>query len=169
MNTGFSQPTFIYLSRLVPARPSSLLRKTGKLVDEMPRLQTLLRRALGIGMGRRGWRGRVVQLADARAESIGYSHAIVVTEPGYSAHERYQTIVPIDNLEEFEPVPQDLQIVDGADWAPTSGRTWHGVLVAIADVHSVFHPRDVHAWIGAVVDDVTMRRIDAALESLFSL
>ena len=34
-----------------------------------------------------------------------------------------------------------------------------GVVVAIPDVQSVFHPLEIESWPGAIVDDVTLRRM----------
>src|SRR4051794_8278634 len=49
--SGFTRPTWVYLSRLVPARSESLLRMTGRLIDELPELRLLLHEAFGIGSG----------------------------------------------------------------------------------------------------------------------
>ena len=98
---------------------------------------------------------------------IGYGYAIVVTESRYSSRRRYQTIVPIEDLREFEPGPGDVEVTQG-DWfravAPEAG-----VLIAVPDVQSVFHPRDIDGWAGAVVDDTTMARVERALIELFDL
>jgi len=50
-NTGFTKPTYVYASRLVPAllRPSS--QWCGQIVHELPRLRSLLAHALGLGTG----------------------------------------------------------------------------------------------------------------------
>ena len=48
---GFTRPSYVYPSRLVPAVPENLLRMTGRLVEEMTQLRLVLREALGIGTG----------------------------------------------------------------------------------------------------------------------
>jgi hypothetical protein len=175
-STGFTRPSYVYASRLIPARSESLVRMTGRLIDEMPFLRQLLRQALGLGTGTAGgnrptaagWRGRVVRLGRVRAESIGYCYAIIVTEPTYSNRERYQIVVPVEDLDEFESGPGDLEVTHG-EWIRAIAAWPRGALVAIADVQSVFHPSDVQGWTGAVVDETTMALIEAALIELFGL
>jgi hypothetical protein len=173
--TGFSRPTWVYLSRLVPARSESLLRMTGRLTDEMPRLRLLLRQALGLGTGTAsgsgadgGWRGRLVRLSNSRSESIGYEYAVVITEGRYSKRQRYQIVVPVDDLREFEPGPGDVTVTAG-DWFRAITPEVTAVLVAIPDVQSVFHLHDIEEWTGAVVDEETMVKVEAALVELFAL
>jgi hypothetical protein len=174
--TGFARPSYVYLSRLVPARSENLLRMTGRLVDEMPHLRLLLREALGVGTGTTSgdradgsnWRGRVVQLSSSRRESIGYAYAIVVTEPRYSQRQRYQIVVPVDDLREFEPVLGDVKVTQG-DWFSAIAPGLTGVLIAVPDVQSIFHPREIEDWTGAVVDDTTMTEVEAALIGMFDL
>ena len=169
-STGFTRPTWVYPSRLVPARSESLLRMTGRLLDEMPQLRLLLHRALGVGTGTAGagWRGKVVRLSSSRTATIGYEYAIVVTEGRYSERQRYQIIVPVDDLREFEPGPGDVEVTTGT-WFGAIASELPGVLVAVPDVQAVFHPRDIEAWTGAVVDDTTMAKVEAALRELFGL
>lgn len=174
--TGFTRPSYVYASRLVPTHSEDLLRMTGRLIDEMPRLRRLLREALGFGSNRResaanlrvNWRGKVVRLTEEAVESIGCVYAIVVTEPGYSSHRRYQMIVPVFASDEFASAPGDLEIV-GGEWvaAITSGSG--GLLIATRYVQSVFHPLEIEGWTGAVVDDDTMGRIENALIEMFEL
>jgi hypothetical protein len=168
--TGFSRQTWVYLSRLVPVLSESLLRMTGRLIDEMPRLRLLLRQALGVGTGtdRAGWRGRLVRLKRSRSETIGYTYAIIVTEPRYSERERYQIVVPVDDLAIFESGPGDVTVTTG-DWFRAITPELTGVIIAIPDVQSIFHLHDIEAWTGAVVDEATMAKVEAALVELFDL
>jgi hypothetical protein len=170
---AFTQMTWVYLSRLVPVRSESFLRVTGQLIDEMPQLRRLLRHALGIGTGTGsadggGWRGRFVRLSRSRSESIGYEHAIVVTEPRYSERQRYQIVVPVDDLRAFEPQLGDVTVTTG-EWFRAIASDVPGVLVAIPDVQSVFHLHDIDDWAGTVVDGATMAKVEAALLELFDL
>jgi hypothetical protein len=175
-HTGFTRPSYVYLSRLVPARSEYLLRMTGRLIDEMPYLRKLIKQALGVGTGTAprndgdvsNWRGRVVRLSGSRRDSIGYEYAIVVTEPRYSGFQRYQIIVPVDDLSEFEPGPGDVAVTRG-DWMRVIASELSGVLIAVPDVQSVFHPREIEDWTGAVVDDTTMLEVERALMDLFEL
>lgn len=160
----------MYPGRLVPAVEEDLVRMTGRLDAEMPHLRAALRRALGLtSTAAEGhWRGRVVRIADARAELIDYRYGVVVTDPAYSRCERYQIIVPIDDADEFEPAPGDV-VVGEVTWLAPIAPSMRRALVAISDVQSVFHPRDIDRWTGAVVDPVNLRRVDQALVELFGL
>lgn len=167
---GFTRLSYVYPARLVPAAEEDLVRMTGRLDAEMSHLRAALRRALGLASTatEAHWRGRVVRIAGVRAELIDYRYGVVVTEPAYSRHERYQIIVPIDDADEFEPAPGDI-VVDKGDWFIPVAPPIRRALFAISDVQSVFHPRDIDHWTGAVVDPVSMRRVDQALVELFGL
>ncbi|HEX6746067.1 MAG TPA: hypothetical protein VF092_02045 [Longimicrobium sp.] len=175
-HSGFSKPTYVYPGRLVPAVSEDFLRMVGRLIDEMPELRRLLRKALGFGTGTSlgqgsaagSWRGRVVEIGAVLRQYIGYAHGVVLTEPEYSRQARYQVIVPIDDIRAFEPAADDLVITD-AEWFRELDSEMPAALVAIADVQSVFHPAEIVGWTGVVVDDATIARIEAALAALFAL
>lgn len=173
-HSGFTRPTYIYPSRLVRALPEDLLRMTGRLVAEMPELRQALGIALGLGhaatatSNAQGWRGRVVRFAPRRSAAIDYEFGIVVTEPAYSRRERYQLVIPVDDLDEFEAEPGDLVIEEPA-WLPVQMTNWRGVLIAVPDLQAVFHPLDIDSWTGAVVDHATVEDIERGLMRLFGL
>jgi hypothetical protein len=172
--TGFSRPTYIYSSRLIPARSEDFQRLAGRIIDEMPQLRLALRQALGLGAGSScgtgsaagSWRGRVVSLTAEMQREIGFGYGIIVTDPAYSNAERYQLIVPIDTLAEFEPGEGDLAMRNPS-WLAAPQGALDGVLIAVPEVQSVFHPTEVRHWTGAIADEATMREIDAALSELF--
>ena len=173
--TGFSRPSYVYPSRMTLAYSEDLLRKTGQLVDEMPQLRGVLREAVGLGRLRAetawvppNWRGRVVRLSTGASESIGYQHGIVVTEPAYSSRERYQLIVPVIEASHLEPERGDLVITEG-DWLRSIGSGPSGVLIAIPDTQSIFHPLEIDGWTGTVVDATAMGQIEDALAGFFAL
>jgi hypothetical protein len=172
---GFARPSYVYPSRLSLAYTADLLRITGRITDEMPLLWMALRQALGMaGAGTRAplaapnWRGRVIRLTSGVSASIGCEHGIVVTEPAYSSRERYQIIVPVVDSGEFEPEPGDVEITEG-DWLRAVAPSARGLVAAVPDAQSVFHPLEIDGWTGATGDDGTMRRIDEALVRLFGL
>jgi len=168
--TGFSRPTYLYPSRLIPASSDDFRHMAGRIVDEMPALRRALRHALGLGAGSSvgtgpaagSWRGCIVSLAPEMQREIGFGQGIIVTEPAYSNAERYQLFVPIDELREFDPLEGDLAI-PRPTWWPAD------VLVAIPEVQSAFHPTEISRWTGNAVGDDTMDRIDVALAELFGL
>ncbi|HEX8244077.1 MAG TPA: hypothetical protein VF541_11290 [Longimicrobium sp.] len=174
--SGFSKPTYVYPGRLVPAASEDFLRMVGRLIDEMPELRRRLQAALGLGMGTvaradaaaGSWRGKVVELSATRRALTGYARAVVLTDPEYSAQNRYQIIVPLEDPREFEAAPGDLEI-QGGEWIRMIDPHLPGVLLAVADVQSVFHPVDIAGWNGAVVDDASMDLLERALVRLFAL
>ncbi|HET7464851.1 MAG TPA: hypothetical protein VFJ82_26645 [Longimicrobium sp.] len=174
--TGFSKPTYVYASRLVAATPGTSSRLVGRIVHELPRLRAMLVRALGLGTGTdvgcgkaaRSWRGRIVTLSAARREAGGYGFGIVVTEADYSRRRRYQIIVPMDDARVLEREPEDL-VVSQRAWVHQVGPGIDTVAIGVVDVHSMFHPLDIAAWTGAVVDEETLAEIEARLRVLFEL
>ena len=174
--TGFQQPTYIYPSRLVPAARGDLTRFAGRIIDEMGAIRGRLQDALGIrtgtGSGQReaagSWRGRVVRLADAFARELGCSYGVVVTDPVYSNAQRYQTIVPVLDPDEFEPDSRDL-VVTGREWTVVVAPRLKGAWLAADMVQSVFHPTEIDTWTGATADEATMAALDTYLLHLFGL
>lgn len=175
-NTGFSKPTCIYLSRLIVAAPDDLLTLVGRLVHELPAARAHLAVALGLGTGTSnrwedepfGWRGSVVHLSARRRELIGFEFGIILTENRYSACRRYQIIVPIADHREIAPEAGDM-IITHKPWFYRIGVDVTQVVIAVREVHSVFHPIDVDRWTGAVIDDGTLDEIESALKRLFEL
>jgi hypothetical protein len=173
---GFSRPTYVYPSRLIPALAEDFQRMAGRIIDEMPELRLALQHALGLGTGSStgtgaaagSWRGRVVSLTVDMEREIGFGQGIIVTEPTYSSMERYQLFVPIDSLAQFDPRDGDV-VISSHDLSLALNHPSHGVLIAAPEVQSVFHPTELSGWTGATADEGTMRRIDAALAELFGL
>ncbi len=150
---------------------------TGRLDGELPQLLSVLRLALGIGTGtvlssgwtgRPSWRGKVVRLGSSAREAIGYTFAVVLTEHRYSMHRRYQLVVPIGNRAAMDPLEQDL-VVTGRDWLQVLDMHPAGAVLAVAEVQSLFHRDEIEAWTGVVIDEETLREIEAALSRLFDL
>lgn len=174
--TGFQHPTYIYPSRLVPAAPADMTRFAGRIIDEMAAIRAKLYDALGIrtgtsdGQGRAGgsWRGRVVRFSDPFARELECTHGVVITEPAYSNMQRYQTVVPILDPEEFEPNASDLVVTD-QPWTSRIETPLRAVWLGVDLVQTVFHPTEVADWTGATVDEATMAEIDAYLLNLFGL
>jgi hypothetical protein len=174
--TGFSKPTCIYLSRLIVAASDDLLELMGRLVHEFPAARAHLAVALGLGTGTSngwentasGWRGRVVHLSARRRELIGFEFGIILTENRYSACCRYQIIVPIADHQETAPEAGDV-ILTQKPWFRQIGADVTEVIIAVREVHSIFHPIDVDRWTGAVIDDGTLGEIETALRRLFEL
>jgi hypothetical protein len=173
--TGFTKLTRVYPSRLVPAAAEDFLRMTGRINEEMPRLRVLLREALGIGTGTAldgtsgaSWRGMVVRLSLVRRRSTGYEFGIVLTEHRYSARRRYQIIVPMENLAEFQPVKGDVVIADQV-WCRTVSPVMAGAILAVGDIQSVFHQTDIESWTGATIEGSQLAELEAAIMRMFAL
>ncbi|HEU4558077.1 MAG TPA: hypothetical protein VFS20_09515 [Longimicrobium sp.] len=112
------------------------------------------------------WRGRVVQLSARRRELIGFDFGIILTEKHYSTFRRYQIIVPIGDLRAIMPENGDVIIKDKA-WFHHIDPELTEVIIAVREIHSIFHPLDVAHWTGAVIDDRTLAELEAALGTLF--
>jgi hypothetical protein len=174
--TGFDHPTYVYPSRLVPVAFSELRTFKGRIIDEMAEIRSKLPLALGIGAGSSegsgaasgSWRGRVVQFSDAFARELECSHGLVVTDPAYSNAQRYQTVVPILDPEEFETSGSDL-VVAGQPWIALVDIGLEAVWLAVDMVQSVFHPTDIARWTGATADEGTIAEVDTCLLHLFGL
>lgn len=175
-HTGFSKPTYIYPSRLIPAASEDFQRLTGRLIDEMPELRRCLQEALGFGTGTssgRGsaagsWRGRIVELTTTVSEQIGFALGVIISEPAYSMRKRYQVIIPVGDLRTLTPAAGDLVVTTG-DWFRGIFTEPTEILFAVADVQSVFHPVEVAGWTVGVVDGDTVERIETELARLFVL
>ncbi len=174
--TGFDRPTYIYPSRLVSVSRADLVRIKGRVIDEMAAIRSKLHDALGIRTGTANgqgpaagsWRGRVIQFTEAFTRELECSYGVVVTEPAYSNAQRYQTVVPVLNPEEFEPHDSDL-IVAGQPWIERIDPRLNAVWLAVDMVQTVFHPTEILRWSGATVDEGTMTELDTYLLHLFGL
>jgi hypothetical protein len=174
--TGFEHPTYIYPSRLVTVAPANLARFAGRIIDEMAAIRAKLHEALGIRTGTSAgqgpatgsWRGRVVRFSDEFADELGCNHGVVVTEPAYSNAQRYQTVVPLLDPEEFEPNENDLIVTD-QPWVTKLDPRLQGAWLAVNMVQTVFHPIEISRWSGATLDEGTMAELDIYLLNLFGL
>ncbi|HEX2201921.1 MAG TPA: hypothetical protein VHG91_01420 [Longimicrobium sp.] len=175
LHAGFDAPTYVMPCRLVAAGSEDLIRKTGRIVDEMREIRRALHRALGIGTRtRRGGpaagslRGCLVELAPPVADEIGTRAALLVTEPGYSLQRRYQLVLPLLDPDEYEPSPGDV-LVEEKPWISAVEEDMRRVLVAVPMIQAAFHPTDLARVVPAVVDDATIAAVDRALLALFGL
>lgn len=169
--TGLEERTFVYPSRLVTEEYLRLGEPIGRVVDEMPQLRDVLRRAVGIGTGTAtmkgaalgSLRGQIVLLGRTLADELGTRHAIVVADPRYSRASRFVNVIPLFDLEEFEAADVDVVLADPA-WAPRIGRSG-GVLVCISAICSCFvkDSEMFDSQLGIVVTEPDIAAIDRAL------
>lgn len=121
--TGFDRPTFIYLARLISIFGDELVDDpAGRLIDDMVPMRERLREALGLGTGTGAegtalgsLRGQIVTLAPEITAGVDTNLALVLTEPQYSRERRYQIIVPMYDVAEFEENDLDV-VVSSAPW-----------------------------------------------------
>lgn len=152
-----------------------MLRRVGRLSDEMEELRAALLRALGIGGGAKvdgatpeaGWRGTIVRFVEPLRQELDCSHGLIVTEPAYSSRQRYQLVVPVLDLEEFESAGLDV-VVEEKEWLASLFGDFRPVAFAVEMIQAIFHPVEVERE-AAVVDDETVSRIEARLLELFEL
>lgn len=175
LHAGFDAPTYVMPCRLVAAVSEDLIRKTGRIVDEMREIRRALHRALGIGTGtRRGGsaagslRGCLVKLAPGVAGEVGAHTALLITEPSYSLERRYQLVLPLFDPDEYETDDGDVVVAE-KPWIAAVEEGMRRVLVAIPLVQTAFHPTEVAHLVPAVVDDATIAAVDRALLAFFGL
>ena len=173
--TGFDRVTYIYPSRLVSAGADEMRRMVGRLINELAELRVLLRKALGIGAGTSSgsvdpanWRGTVIRFAEPVRREIDCSHGLIITEPLYSSQQRYQLVVPVLDLNEFESTGTDV-VVEEKEWLSLISGDSAPVAFAVDMLQTVFHPTDIEARTSAVVDADTVSRIDRRLLQLLDL
>jgi hypothetical protein len=99
---------------------------------------------------------------------MGYSTAVVVTEPEYSRTSRQQTLVPILPADEFDAGHLDVE-VRHARWLERSSGSPSGVWLAAALVATVFEADWIAGYFGQPVDALTLRRLDEALKQNFTV
>lgn len=177
---GFTDLTYIYVSRLRPVPQHQLTQFRGRLIDEMPGVRTALVKSLGLrsgtgagnGPARGSNRGRIARFTDATTDRVYTRYGIVVTHPGYSNQCRYLTVVPLF-LNVPRPQPHDIIVEDEPWLAELEGAT--RALAAAEELFSPFwgsDPRrqeilDLHPR--AVADDGTMTVIEDRLIDYFEL
>ncbi|HEX6041201.1 hypothetical protein [Longimicrobium sp.] len=170
--TGFDRTTYIYPSRLVGASTEEMQRRVGRIVRELADLRHQLRKALGIGSDPRttprGWRGQIVRFSEAVRSQIDVAYGLIVTEPSYSSKERYQLVVPILDLQDYEQSELDV-VVEGKAWLHALFGDPTPVALAIEMIQTVYHPTDVEAAALAIVDAETAARVDHRIAELFDL
>lgn len=174
--TGLSRLTHVYLSRLVTYELADLPAPSGRLIRPLPLFRWTPASALGLGAGvttepdGRGAnrRGRIAQLAEDAAELLGTWEAVVVTEPAYSRASRYQTLIPILAADEFEAAELDI-LVRSPSWLDSPTGTGGDRLIAVSLVATVFEARSISRYSDSVIDVLTMRRVDEALRTHFSI
>lgn len=174
--TGFNKATYVYPARLVIAAVDQLGSQAGRVVDDMLHIRECLRDALGLGSGTGAehgraagsMRGQIVALTAGMTEQAEATHAVIVTEPRYSMELRHQTVLPINDAEEFEPRHYDVLIQD-AEWLTRCGLPYHNAVLSVEFVWSLFYPEHVRDETGVVVDSATMNEIDDMLQLRFGL
>ena len=175
LHAGFDAPTYVLPCRLVAAGTEHMIRKTGRIVQEMREIRRTLHRALGIGTGTRrdgmaagSLRGCLVKLAPEAAADMGTHTALLITEPRYSLQRRFQLVVPLLDPDEYEQNAWDV-VVERKPWLTAVEEETHRVLVAVPMVQAVFHSVELARIVPAVVDDATIAAVDRALLAFFGL
>lgn len=174
--SGFDRPTYVYPSRLFSMAVDDLPEAAGRIVDDLVDVRNALRHALGLGTGTGAsggpaagtLRGQIVTLSPQTAGEIDTRFAIVVTEPRYCWAERNQLIVPIYPMNDFVPVESDLA-VEGAPWLRRIGMDGEEGVLAVSQIQSVWHRREIADELGAVIDPESMTTLETALERWFDI
>ncbi len=172
--TGFDEPTYIYVSRLFSEDLDALGYPVGRVIQEMPAILQQASVALGIGTGTcdsgsaaGSLRGRLVQFDPVLTRTIDTSFGVIVSEPRYSLQQRYQNVVPILDEARFNANPGDV-IVERRDWLTHLGGMSKAIF-AVGDVFAVWHPSRISRPLPGVIDEAAMNAIDDALRAHFGL
>jgi hypothetical protein len=172
--TGFDQPTYIYLSRLFSTDIDALGRPHGQIVHELPTLLHLVGVALGVGTGTSdggraagSLRGRLVQFDPLLAQSLDTKFGLIVTEPRYSVRQRYQTVIPILDGDRFDAAANDV-VAEQRDWIAALDNA-RAVIFAVPDVFTVWHRSRISRPLPNVVDAATINAIDEAFQRHFGI
>jgi hypothetical protein len=171
--TGFSEATYVYVSRLIARYAGDLTTMKGRLVDDMALIRDELRAALGLqtgtaleGKAKGSLRGQVVVLSEAYTDDIGTEYAIILTSPRYARERSYQIVVPVYD-DSVEPEAHDVQ-AEGGEWLKSAGVPYDPVIIAVPFVQSVYQPTDIAQLTGVTVDTNTISEIEDALRYHFN-
>lgn len=172
--SGFTDPTYIYLSRLFAGPVDCIAEPVGHVREAVGPLLRLLKLALGIGTGTcaqgpaaGSCRGRIAQLWPSVAKRMGTPYALVITEARYSDRRRYQTVIPLLDRDQMLSEPGDVT-VDSAPWLTELGLKDGGIL-AVGDITTLYHGHYIEKLTKSAVDAQTIRAVDDAMCGLFGL
>lgn len=177
-NSGFTDPTYVYTSRIVAVNPDDLAAPIGRVIDEMPPIRSSLRKALGLGTGTYtsggaasgSYRGRFLVLSQELSEEIGASLAVILTEPTYSNAERFQIVVPVLAEQDYETGELDAPIQDTTGrWLSEVDAKYRNSFFWTEAVFSLFHHREVRACSTLSLDEGTLRELERCLEVHFQI
>lgn len=107
----FEYATYVYPNRLAVDFVENLGERAGCVRDCLPNQKQELMRALGVGTGTwqtrgsaspAGLRGRIVQFTDVSRAQTKQPYGLLVTEAAYSHERSFQTIIPIDDAQEYD-------------------------------------------------------------------
>lgn len=176
--SGFSQPTYVYPSRIVAVNPEDLGEPVGRVIDEMPAIRSALRRAIGLGTGTSmsdgaasgSHRGHFLVLSDELSAELEASLAVILTEPTYSNQERFQIVVPVLSEQEYEIGDLDVPIQAGtSQWLMQVDKKYEKSFFWTEAVFSLFHHREVRQYSKLAVDEGTLRELERSLEIYFQI
>jgi hypothetical protein len=176
--TGLTRATYFYPSRLIsyPA-DTPFPAPAGRIIDDLPVLRKQLKRALGFGTGvtfeadrrRSNRRGRIAEYSAEASSELDARFCIVVTEPNYSRADLQQTTIPLLDASEFEEHEGDVLMRDHGGWFRGLMGRRMDFIVAVPLIHTVYARTDLARYTGTIVDEETMRQIEAAMALHFGL
>jgi hypothetical protein len=173
--------SLLYPTRLV-WWPSADLTRSAQTVTTMLRsIRQTTAVALGMGTGTHasaglGHRGKLLRLSDEGSRVLSFRWGVVLTEPKYSAEERWQVVVPIFRSLR-KPMPNDVRVGDQADGTPSAPEWlaainpgWRGAVLSCALICSVSHlDGHVERIEEATVGQNTIATLEAELAIRFNL
>jgi hypothetical protein len=109
-----------------------------------------------------------VRLQHDAANALRTRYAVLLTEHEYSRQGRYQVLLPILGADRVPPAAHDLR-VPPKQWMRVFNDPPPGVVFPVDLLQSVWEPADITADTHEVVDESTMREIEAEICSRFDL
>jgi hypothetical protein len=173
--------SLLYPTRLVSWPSADLVRSSQTVTTLLRSIRQTTSLALGMGTGthtstRLGHRGKLLRLSDGGSRILPFRWGVILTEPKYSAEERWQVVVPIFRRV-HTPLPNDVRIGDQADreppapkWLSAINPAWGGAVLSCALICSVSHlDGHVDRIDAATVDADTLTALEAEFARRFNL
>jgi hypothetical protein len=178
---GSTAHSLVYPTRLVSWPSADLVRSSQTVTTLLRSIRQTTAIALGIGTGTCalagvGYRGKLLRLSDRGNMVLPFRWGVVLTEPKYSAQERWQVVVPIFRSAR-KPLQNEVRVGDQdspetalPQWLSAINPAWKGTVLACALVCSVSH-RDGHVdqISAATLDDRTLAALEIELSVRFAL
>jgi hypothetical protein len=173
--------SLLYPTRLVSWPSADLVRSSQTVTTLLRTIRQTTWIALGMRTGTHvsaglGHRGKLLRLSDRGNRVLPFRWGVILTDPQYSAEQRWQVVVPIFRSVST-PLPNDVRIGDQADrespaprWLSAINPGWGGAVLSCALICSVSHlDGHVDRLDAATIDQDMLAAVEAQLAIRFNL